>query len=75
MLLKSERRDRRGYVCKLGDFGLSRCGGRLVLGGEQACDGAGLVQGLGRRWLEWPRHRCQLIPTSARIPDRCQVAG
>ena len=26
VLLKSERRDRRGYVCKLGDFGLSRCG-------------------------------------------------
>jgi serine/threonine protein kinase len=24
VLLKSERRDRRGYVCKLGDFGLSR---------------------------------------------------
>lgn len=25
VLLKTERRDRRGFVCKLADFGLSRC--------------------------------------------------
>ena len=38
MLLKSERRDRRGYVCKLGDFGLSRCGARVEWCGDvQLC--------------------------------------
>jgi len=38
VLLKSERRDRRGYVCKLGDFGLSRCGlgGMDVAGADHA---------------------------------------
>ena len=34
VLLKSERRDRRGYVCKLGDFGLSRCGQGVGVDGD-----------------------------------------